>query len=175
MEGRHGGVGVGVRTPLRGTQGSRGSEVGTHGAKDQEDNRVVWRRGWRERYPGTIFQRALKTFGIYPIGTGESRKVLEQSCFQMINLATCWMGGSCWRQRDQLVKLPQGYILCSMPREGGILTPLVGPFGSWPLPPFFWRKRSLASSAPVSGVCHHLVAVGGTAPEAHRAAVGPGP
>lgn len=30
-----------------------------------------------ERYPVTTFQRALKAFGIYALGTGELRKVLE--------------------------------------------------------------------------------------------------
>lgn len=75
-----------VETPRRGTQGSKGSEVETPGAKDQGDNRAVWRRGWRDRYPGTIFQRALKAFGIHPIGTEESWEVLEQAGITVIDV-----------------------------------------------------------------------------------------
>ena len=64
--------------PRRGTQGSKGSEAEMYGAVDQKDNRAVWGRGWRERDPRTVFQGGLKAFGIYPIGTGESGKVLGQ-------------------------------------------------------------------------------------------------
>lgn len=59
-------------TPSRGTQGSKGSEAEMDGAVDQEDRELSGQGLQRE-----VFQRGLKVFGIYPVGTGEPGKVLE--------------------------------------------------------------------------------------------------
>lgn len=61
-----------VKIPSRGTQGSKGSDAEMDGAIDQEDRELLGQGLQRE-----VFQRVLKVFGIYPVGTGESGKVLE--------------------------------------------------------------------------------------------------
>lgn len=85
----------------------------------------------------------------------------------MINLAVCWMGGFSWRQ-GQPVKLSQCSVLCSPAQGKGESTPakweLPAP-GPCLLPP---GKRVPSEHVSVSGVYHHLVAVGGTTPEAHH-------
>ena len=64
-------MGGGVRQG-RGKIPSKGSEGETDGAIDQEERELSGQRLQRE-----VFQRGLKVFGIYPVGTGESGKVLE--------------------------------------------------------------------------------------------------
>lgn len=73
----------------------------------------------------------------------------------MINLAMCWMGGFCWKQGNQPIKPPQDYILCSSAPGKGL----------WLLPcALILGGRVPVSRAPVSGVYHHLVAIGRTTP-----------
>lgn len=146
-------MGGGVRqgrgeTPSSGTQGSKGSEAETDGATDQEDRQLSGQGLHRE-----VFQRGVKVFGIYPVGTGESGKVLElmdDTVKAVLRRPVCQCVG--WwillEARDGSVQLLQGYM---SPRKED-----QDPLGGRCLPaPAFWEKGCLVKG---------LLSLGSTTP-----------